>query len=232
MAWLAVSFDMQALETAVTSMFGVPLPKARDQGRTRHRPPKATMQEKYQEQLASRTAEDLILLIARQRDRDAFRELFVFYAPRIRTMLMKGGVTAEQAEDLAQETLVSVWHKAQSYDPQRAPASAWIFTITRNLKIDRFRRDRRAKLHQLYELTEPDETPSPEQPLEHAETERQIHDALGHLPADQIDVVRLSFFEGRPHGDIAVALGIPLGTVKSRLRLALKRLRDLLGEQQ
>ncbi|MBY0380649.1 MAG: sigma-70 family RNA polymerase sigma factor [Xanthobacteraceae bacterium] len=179
-----------------------------------------------------RSAESLVFLIATQRDRDAFRELFEFYAPRINTMLARSGAPADLAEDLAQETLITVWHKAKVYDPARATVSAWIFTIARNLRIDRFRRDRRAKLHEVYELVQPENTPSPEEPFEAAEQESLVREAMQNLSDEQVRVVELSFFEGRAHGDIAKMLGIPLGTVKSRLRLAMQRLRNFLGENK
>lgn len=178
----------------------------------------------------SHRASSLIRLIATQRDRSAFKELFEFYVPRIHTMLVKGGAPAEIAEDVAQETLIAVWRKAESYDPARATPSAWIFTIARNLRIDRLRRDHRAKLHEVYDLIRPDAAPSPDAPVETAEQEALVRKALKELPDEQVRVVELSFFEGRAHGDIAKILDVPLGTVKSRLRLAMKRLRVFLSE--
>ncbi|RTL52496.1 MAG: sigma-70 family RNA polymerase sigma factor [Bradyrhizobiaceae bacterium] len=178
------------------------------------------------------SAENLVLAIAARRDRDAFRGLYEFYAPRIHTMMVRSGASAELAEDIAQETLITVWRKANSYNPARATVSAWIYTIARNLRIDRFRRDRRAKLHEVYELVEPESVPSSETSFEAAEEEDRVRQALKHLPDEQIRVVELSFFEGRSHEDIAKTLGIPLGTVKSRLRLAMQRLRIFLGEGQ
>jgi RNA polymerase sigma-70 factor, ECF subfamily len=124
-----------------------------------------------------------------------------------------------------------VWRKAQLYDPQRATASAWIYSITRNLRIDRLRRERRAKLFELYEAAAPAEAPErPDGALDTAQDEARVRTALRELPEDQVRVVQLSFFEGRAHGDIAKLLDLPLGTVKSRLRLAMSRLRNLLGE--
>ncbi|EJN12335.1 RNA polymerase sigma factor, sigma-70 family [Bradyrhizobium sp. YR681] len=168
--------------------------------------------------------------IAIRQDREAFKELFAFYAPRIQAMLMKSGAAGEIAEDLAQETLIAVWRKAGSYDPDRATVSAWIFTIARNLRIDRFRKDRRSQLHQVYELLQPAESESPDGAHEAVERESRVRAALDGLPAEQIRVVELSFFEDIAHGEIARRLGIPLGTVKSRLRLAMARLREFLGD--
>jgi RNA polymerase sigma-70 factor (ECF subfamily) len=182
------------------------------------------------ESITPQKAASLVRAIATRRDREAFKELFNFYAPRIKTMLMRGGAAGEIAEDLAQETLIAVWRKADSYDPQRATVSAWIFTIARNLRIDRFRRDQRAQLHHVYELMLPAAEDPPDVPFEAAERESRVRAALEGLPEEQVRVVELSFFEGIAHGDIATKLGIPLGTVKSRLRLATARLRDFLGE--
>ncbi|MCP3400291.1 sigma-70 family RNA polymerase sigma factor [Bradyrhizobium sp. CCGB20] len=182
------------------------------------------------ESITPQKAANLVRAIATRRDREAFKDLFSFYAPRIKSMLMRGGAADEIAEDLAQETLIAVWRKADSYDPGRATVSAWIFTIARNLRIDRFRKDRRARLHQVYELMLPAEADPPDMPLETVERESRVRAALEGLPEEQVRVVELSFFEGVAHGDIASKLGIPLGTVKSRLRLAMARLRDFLGE--
>jgi RNA polymerase sigma-70 factor, ECF subfamily len=182
------------------------------------------------DRMTPQMAATLVQAIAARHDREAFKELFRFYAPRIQTMLIRSGATSEVAEDLAQEALIAVWQKAVSYDAGRATVSAWIFTIARNLRIDRFRRDQRSQLHHVYELVQPSEAPSPDAPFEAVEREGRIRAALGGLPEEQVRVVELSFFEGQAHGDIATALGIPLGTVKSRLRLAMARLREFLGD--
>jgi RNA polymerase sigma-70 factor (ECF subfamily) len=171
-----------------------------------------------------------IVAIAERQDRAAFAALFGFYAPRVKSMLMRMGVGAEAAEDLAQDTLLAVWRKAAQYDPDRAAASAWVYTIARNLRIDRLRGDQRAKLFAIYESVEPEEPQRPDGTLDAAEGEARVRAALRDLPEEQMRVIQLSFFEGRAHGDIAKLLDLPLGTVKSRLRLAMNRLRNLLGE--
>ncbi|MFT4120954.1 sigma-70 family RNA polymerase sigma factor [Bradyrhizobium sp.] len=224
-----VSGCMQTTGAAARLGYGDCRPVPRERRRRWDSRPKATM--RYEaEPIASQEAANLVRAIATRRDREAFKELFNFYAPRIKAVLIKGGATGEMAEDLAQETLITVWRKADSYDPGRATVSAWIFTIARNLRIDRFRRDQRAQLHQVYELMLPAETAPPDVPLEAVERESRVRAALDGLPEEQVRVVELSFFEGNAHGDIARKLGIPLGTVKSRLRLAMARLRDFLGE--
>ena len=168
----------------------------------------------------------------RESDRVAFASLFEFYAPRIKAMLMRLGAAADTAEDLAQETLLMVWRKAAYFDPARASASAWIFTIARNLRIDRLRGDNRAKLYAPYEMVEPEGPENPDSALSAAERDARVRSALKELSQEQVRVVQLSFFEGRAHGDIAALLDLPLGTVKSRVRLAMTRLRNLLGDLQ
>jgi RNA polymerase sigma-70 factor, ECF subfamily len=171
-----------------------------------------------------------IAAIASRQDRAAFAALFEFYAPRIKGMLMRQGAAADAAEDIAQEALVMVWRKAAYFDPDRASASAWLYTIARNLRIDRLRNEKRARLYEPYELIEPEEPVRPDGALDTVEREERVRAALCELPAEQVRVLQLSFFEGRAHGDIAARLNLPLGTVKSRLRLAMSRLRNLLGD--
>jgi RNA polymerase sigma-70 factor, ECF subfamily len=168
--------------------------------------------------------------IAATRDRKAFAAVFEFYAPRVKAMLIRGGAAPDIAEDVAQETLVMVWRKAAYYDARRASASAWIYTIARNLRVDRLRRDRLAALYAREAQIEVDEPQLPDEPLHTAERAEIVAAAIRQLPEEQVRVLNLSFFEGHAHGDIAAMLDLPLGTVKSRLRLALARLRNLLGE--
>jgi len=177
------------------------------------------------EQVSASDLAVCIRAIAARQDRAAFAELFKFYAPRIKTMLMRAGAAAELAEELAQDTLLVVWRKAAQYDPSRASAAAWIFTIARNL-----RQDQRAKLFAMHETPDKEEPERPDDVFENSEQQARVRAALRELPEDQLRVVQLSFIEGRVHGDIAKLLNLPLGTVKSRLRLAMGRLRNLLGE--
>jgi RNA polymerase sigma-70 factor, ECF subfamily len=179
---------------------------------------------------AAGNAAGWIKAIAAGQDRAAFAALFEFYAPRIKTMLTRLGAAADSAEDVAQETLLTVWRKAAHYDPARASTSAWIFTIARNLRIDRLRGDQRAKIYASYEVVEPEAPERPDSALSALERDERVRLALAQLSAEQVRVVQLSFFEGRAHGDIATLLDLPLGTVKSRVRLAMARLRTLLGD--
>jgi RNA polymerase sigma-70 factor, ECF subfamily len=167
----------------------------------------------------------MIKAVAAHQDRSAFAALC---AP-VKMLLMRMGAPEEAAEDIAQETLLLVWRKAAYYDPGRTTASAWIFAIARNLRLDRLRRDKRVRLHSHYHEVEQEEPARPDGALDAMEREHQLRSALDQLSDDQARILRLSFFEGRSHGDIAELLAIPLGTVKSRVRLAISRLRGLLG---
>lgn len=170
----------------------------------------------------------LIQAIARTRNRAAFVSLFKYYAPRVKSYLLRLGLDNASADELAQEVLLTIWSKAAQFDPTRATAAAWIFTIARNLRIDAARRHQGAPQPETAE----DQAPEPAADLVWAAEDRtaRIRDALAALPAEQADVIRLSFFDDRPHADIERALGIPLGTVKSRLRLAMLKLRGLLDK--
>ncbi len=172
----------------------------------------------------------LIHAIATRGDRMAFAALFNRFAPRVKAYLMKLGMDAAGAEDLAQDVLLTVWRKAGQFDPARASAATWIFIIARNLRIDTARRARRAT-----PLSDPVDEPQPvpiaDALLAAEDRDNRIRAAMATLPAEQADVIRMSFFDDRPHAEIERALGIPLGTVKSRLRLALSRLRRLLDDE-
>jgi len=179
------------------------------------------------------TADDhaaLIEAIARRGDRAAFAALFRYFAPRVKARMLRGGASATAAEELAQETMLAVWHKAALFDPGRAGASTWIFTIARNRRIDALRRER----HPGALLPDPvDDADSPAQAdrvMVIAEQETRIRAALTVLPAEQAAVIRKAFFEDKVHAEIEKELGIPLGTVKSRLRLAMNRLRAALED--
>ncbi|SEB98752.1 RNA polymerase sigma-70 factor, ECF subfamily [Beijerinckia sp. 28-YEA-48] len=173
---------------------------------------------------------EMIRLIAQRRDRQAFACLFDHFAPRIRGMILRTGATVEIAEDVAQDAMLTLWRKAEYFDPQRAAPAAWVFAIARNLRIDGIRRDRRAQMHALLDRIEPEAPEQPDQRASLDERQRRVADALKYLPAEQAEVVRMSFVEGKAHGEISKCLELPLGTVKSRLRLAMIRLRQALGD--
>jgi RNA polymerase sigma-70 factor, ECF subfamily len=173
--------------------------------------------------------ERLILAIAVRADRAAFTSLFLHFAPRVKAYLVRRGLDGPVAEELAQEAMLTVWRRAAQFDPARAGAAAWIFAIARNLRIDAARRTR-------FDLLVPDpadapaDTPAADAVLMAETRGARIGTAIATLPAEQAEVVRLAFFDDRPHADIERVLGIPLGTVKSRIRLAMSRLRKLLED--
>jgi RNA polymerase sigma-70 factor, ECF subfamily len=171
----------------------------------------------------------LLQAIVERHDQNSFAALFDYYAPRVKAYLKRLGASDSVAEDLVQEVMLTVWRKAESYDSAKAGVGTWIFTIARNLRIDAIRRERHPVLDPDDPLLVPDPAPLPDRMAEAAQEEHDVRAALHELPADQALVVNLAFYEGKSHGEIAAALAIPLGTVKSRLRLAFRRVRGRLG---
>ena len=181
-------------------------------------------------QLMEQDFSGMVIAVARTRDRAAFTALFDHFAPRIKAYLLRAGADEALADELAQEALLAVWRKADSFDPTRATAATWIFTIARNLRIDRYRKGWR-DVSVGDDLPETiDEATPPDDLVSDAERGERVRHALRQLPPEQIKVIELSFFEEQPHAEIAKTLGIPLGTVKSRIRIAMTKLRDLVSE--
>ncbi len=170
----------------------------------------------------------LILAIAAEADREAFAGLFNHFAPRVKSYLTRLGASSAAAEELAQETMLSVWRKAAQFDPARAGASTWIFTIARNLRIDALRKERPQPLEE--DPTDVAPEPAADAVVFAAERDVRVRAALKALSREQAEVIELSFFSEAAHSEIAERLGLPLGTVKSRLRLAMNRLRSLLED--
>jgi RNA polymerase sigma-70 factor (ECF subfamily) len=171
----------------------------------------------------SLSPEDCIAEVAQNQSRAAFATLFNSYGPKLKTYFLRKGVAGGAAEDLVQEVMLLVWTKARQFDPSRASASAWVYTIARNRRVDLFRRERSSGELRLDPVPESERTP--EDQLGVAQTEHRLRGALSALPADQAELVRLSFYDERSHAEIASRLRLPLGTVKSRLRRAAAQLR-------
>lgn len=165
----------------------------------------------------------LVAAIAQGRDREAFAELFGRYAGRVGAFLARGGLEPERADELTQEILLEVWHRAERYDAARGGVSTWIFTIARSRRIDAQRRVRAV-------VVEPEEAhaPSPEARVDRERGEVALRAALATLPSEQVVILESAYFGGKSMSDIATEQGIPLGTVKSRVRLAMERLRAAL----
>ncbi len=174
-----------------------------------------------------------ILAVADRADEAAFARLFRHFAPRIKAFAVRGGADPQTAEEIAQETMAAAWRKARLFDPAKTHSvAAWLFTIARNQRIDRFRRERRPEPDPYDRAYTPDPAPPPDESADVARTAERIAAALTRLPAAQREALLLSFYEDEPHASIAAKLGVPLGTVKSRLRLALVRLRAALSQDE
>ncbi|MND65736.1 ECF RNA polymerase sigma factor RpoE [compost metagenome] len=169
----------------------------------------------------------LIEAVAMRRDREAFAQLFSYFAPRLKAWLIKSGATPGAAEDFAQDAMLTVWRKADLFDARKARAATWIFTIARNRRLDMLRRDARPLPVPEIELTE-QTVERPDDLLVLSEDAERVRDALSRLKPDQVEVLRLAFFMDSPHSEIARRLDLPLGTVKSRIRNAMIKLRTLL----
>lgn len=166
--------------------------------------------------------------IAMRQDRESFTILFRHYAPRLKSYMLKLGNDDAQAEEIAQDVMVTVWRKAGQFDPKRSSPSTWIFRIARNRGIDLHRRKARPALDENDPILRPEEIQPPDQMLERAEEDALIRDELAQLPSEQRDLLKASFYLGLPHAEIARLYQIPLGTVKSRIRLGFDRLRGKL----
>lgn len=178
--------------------------------------------------LAAGLSDDLVAVASG--DRAAFARLFGHFAPRVKAYMLKLGMPAQRAEDLAQDTMLSVWRKASLYDPAKAEAATWVFTIARNLRIDALRRERHPEVSDDELLEHEDERPRADELLDGDRRARRLRGALAALTPEQAEVVQLSFFADLAHPAIAERLDVPLGTVKSRLRLAMAKIRKALGD--
>jgi RNA polymerase sigma-70 factor (ECF subfamily) len=177
-------------------------------------------------------AADLIEAIAARQDRAAFARLFRHYAPRIKAFLMRGGTDAEVAQEVAQEALILVWRKAASFDRRRASAATWIYAIARHKRIDLVRRSSRPAIETDDWLTVfAGAQEDADKSVLAGQTYSRVKELLDNLSAEQLLVIRKAFFEDKTHSVIAQELGLPLGTVKSRIRLALGRLRERLEKE-
>jgi RNA polymerase sigma-70 factor (ECF subfamily) len=177
--------------------------------------------------------------VATKQDRAAFIALFQHFAPRVKTFMLRSGATETMAEEIAQDTMLTVWRKADLFVAGSHGAAAWIFTIARNLRIDALRRERHGRVsnnksdnhdNRVAVELRVDERLTPEAQFAAAQSEEKVRKAIAQLSDEQMRVIELSFFEENTHSEIAEQLQIPLGTVKSRLRLAIARLRTLLDE--
>ena len=164
-----------------------------------------------------------MIRIRDDQDQAAFVALFDHFAPRVKGFLMKSGADASLAEEVAQEVMATCWHKAHMFDPARASVATWIFTIARNRKIDVLRKQRRPEPEDLG--WGPEEEPDQADVLALQQESEQLGAAIAALPAAQRELIEKAYFGDLSHSEIAAETGLPLGTIKSRIRLALDRLR-------
>jgi RNA polymerase sigma-70 factor (ECF subfamily) len=185
---------------------------------------------KYAVAQANDELDDLLTAVGTDRDGEAFTILFDHFVPRVHAQMLRLGLAPFAAADVAQDVMETIWRKAHLFDRRKAAATTWVFHIARNRRIDVRRRSRETTvaIEDFYPI--PDPTGANDDCLDAAQREEYVHTALGILPHEQCALVRLAFFDGLSHGAIAKQMNLPLGTVKSRLRLAFTRLRHFLQE--
>jgi RNA polymerase sigma-70 factor (ECF subfamily) len=164
-----------------------------------------------------------ITAVRENRDQEAFARLFSHFAPRVKAFLMKSGSSPEFAEECTQEVMATIWRKAHMFDGSKASVSTWIFTIARNRKIDMIRKQRRPEPEEL--PWGPEEEPSQADAMIIEEETERLGKAIAELPEKQRKLIERAYFGELSHSEIAEETGLPLGTIKSRIRLALERLR-------
>ena len=165
--------------------------------------------------------------IGENQDKVAFSNTFRYFAPRLKSYFVKIGSTESQAEEIIQEVMIAVWTKSSTYNREKSSVSTWIYTIAKNKRIDKIRKD---KKHNTVDSDESLEIPVPskqEQQILSTEVAEKIQHSLKFLPDEQAELLKLSYFYEKTHSDIAKDLSLPLGTVKSRIRLALSKMRNL-----
>ena len=178
------------------------------------------------------TWDELLVRVGRDRDKSAFAELFDYFAPRVKSFLLRFGTDMSLAEEIAQEAMIMVWRRAETYDPRQSAASTWIFTIARNKRIDRLRRENRPLPDMTDPAVMPENIETGEIQVARMQQEKKIRHALKNLPEEQAKMIFSAYYEEKSHREIAEESGVALGTVKSRIRLALNRLRAHLNEDE
>ncbi len=178
---------------------------------------------------------DVLVQVGIDRDKAAFAALFKHFTPAIKSFLLRGGsVTSDTADELVQDTMIKVWHKSPSFSPSHASATTWIYTIARNTRIDWYRKQARQDGRTLTadDVYAEVEQPSPHATLVHLQAADTVGQHLSSLPPEQSEVLRLMYLEGMSGQQVADHLSLPLGTVKSRIRLALKKMRIGMAARQ
>ena len=167
----------------------------------------------------------LVAAVAERRDRDAFARLFDHFAPRLQSYLIRLGSDPAAAEEVTQDVMVTLWRKAGLFDPTKSSLATWLYRIARNRRIDSLRRDRHDYTDDMEVFDIDVDAVDPDRMIDMQHREDRVRVAMETLPAEQLQLVRLAFFDGLSHSEIAERTRLPLGTVKSRIRLAFTRLR-------
>jgi RNA polymerase sigma factor (sigma-70 family) len=173
----------------------------------------------------------LLAAVGQHRDVEAFETLFRHYGPRVKAYMARQSRDAQAAEELMQETMMVVWNKAALFDPARGNVSGWIFTIARNLRVSAYRKEKRPEFDPTDPAFVPDDVASADQELESREDADRLHKAMRELPKEQMELLQRSFFHEIPHSALAKEFNLPLGTIKSRIRLAFAKLRAALDDK-
>ena len=178
------------------------------------------------------TWDELLVRVGRDSDKSAFAELFDYFAPRVKSFLLRFGTDMSLAEEIAQEAMIMVWRRAETYDPRQSAASTWIFTIARNKRIDRLRRENRPLPDMTDPAVMPESIETGEIQVARMQQEKKIRHALKNLPEEQAKMIFSAYYEEKSHREIAEESGVALGTVKSRIRLALNRMRAQIDKDE
>lgn len=173
---------------------------------------------------------DWLEAVAANADRDAFAQLFDHFGPRLKAYLMRIGADESMAEEVAQDVMVTLWRKAALFDRSKSSVATWLFRIARNRRIDVLRRKRAITVDTETMVIEDESLPDPVETLDEEKRQGRIRTALKQLPPEQLQLVELAFFTELSHSQISEETGLPLGTVKSRIRLAFGRLRRILED--
>ena len=170
--------------------------------------------------------------VARERDRQAYAELFRHFAPLLKSFALSSpGMSSNAlAEELVQEVMLKIWNRASTFDSAKASATTWIYTLARNCRIDLLRKKYRVReevdVDELWDLGTDEDLLEDE--VYQKRIEVDVRESLGGLPAEQRQIITKVYMEGKSHSEVAEELGLPLGTVKSRVPLAMSKLKVML----
>ncbi len=173
-----------------------------------------------------------LILVGDAADRDAFRRIFTAMAPKLKAFLINTGQSPQEAEEILQDTMLKVWRKATLFDRSKSAGSTWIYSIAKNARIDRIRKETKPAPDPDDPSFVQDAPETGEQSLNRRQDQKRIQLAMSTLPSEQMKIINMSFFEDKSHAEISEELNLPLGTVKSRIRLAFGKIRAELERNQ